>query len=157
RHVARTVTTMVASLGTSRFSTLLGDADCARARRCEATMNQLARLGSFKLPSGEAAMVQMAGTDVRPLIESLQCISERLPLGPRAVSKFELELHLAARDRIATYRARHPCTPVAVRTARLGRWQLPARDRFAGFATNDRLVQHGGPSMARPRTSRGMA
>src|SRR5262249_12222257 len=108
---------------------------------------QSARLGSFELPRGEAAMVQMVPTDVRPLIESLQCIPERLPLKLRTGSKFELELHLATGDRIPTSRARHPWTPITVRAARLGRWQFPASDRFAGFAANDRLVPHGGSLM----------
>jgi hypothetical protein len=115
-------------------------------------------LGALELPRHEAAMVQMVPTDLRIRVESLQRISERLALGRWADSKFELELHLAARDRIATYRARRACAWAAERAVRFGRWESAALDRFAGFLSEDCLAGHEQSSSngsARPRTARG--
>src|SRR5215470_3187241 len=90
-------------------------------------------------------MVQMAATDVRPHAESLQRISERLPVRPRASSKFKLELHLGAPHWIATYRTRRACARAAERAVWFGCGQSAAQDRFAGFLSQDWLVGHGSP------------
>src|SRR5262245_26221633 len=87
-------------------------------------------------------MVQMVATDLRIRVESLQRISERLALGRRAGSKFDLELHLALRDRIATYRACRAGARAGEHTTRSRRWQSAAQDRFAGFLAEDCLVGH---------------
>ena len=105
-------------------------------------------------------MVQMVATDVRPLIKSLQCISERLPLGSGADSKFKLELHLAARDRVATDAAgRAAFAWAGERATRSGRWQSATLDPFASFLSKGCLVvgheDASSKRSSRPRTARG--
>src|SRR5262252_3304487 len=107
-------------------------------------------LSSFELPRGETPMMQM-------IVDSRWRIS-RGPLRWRtAFSKFQLELHLAIRHLMPTYRTHHPCTSIAECAVRLRRRQFPTRDRFAGFAPKDSLVRHASSLIVRPRTARGMA
>src|SRR5215471_4996729 len=87
-------------------------------------------------------MVQMVATDLRIRVESLQRISERLALGRRASSKFDLELHLALQDRLATDCACRAGARAGEHATRSRRWQSAALDRFAGFRSEDCLVGH---------------
>src|SRR6516165_6035963 len=83
---------------------------------------------ALEFPRQPAAMVQMAATNLLPIVESVQRISERLLLRRRARSKFKLVVHLAAPHWIATYRAHRACAVAVERAARLGRWQSAAQD-----------------------------
>src|SRR5215470_17407971 len=118
------------------------DVACARSNRLRF---RAANLRALELPRRKAAMVQMVATDFRPPVELVQHLSERLPLGRGVVSKFEFKLCFAARHWITTYRTRRPCAPAAERAARLARWQSAAKNRFAGFLSEDWLIRHCDP------------
>src|SRR5262249_30728585 len=78
-------------------------------------------------------------------LESLQRISERRPLRRMASSKFKLVFQIAAPHWIATYRTGRACAVAVDRAARSGCWQSAAQDRFAGFLSEDWLVEHSSP------------
>src|SRR5262245_52793697 len=96
-------------------------------------------LAALEFPRLEAAPVQNGPTDLRPRVESLQRISERLPLRRRASLNFKLVVHLAAPHRIAAYRTSPACAVAVDRAARSGCWQSAAQDCFAGFRSEDWL------------------
>ena len=100
---------------------------------------------ALEFPRQPAAMVQMAATDLLPIVESVQRISERLLLRRRARSEFKLVVHLAAPHWDATDRARRACAVAVERAARFGCWQSAAQDRFARFRSEDWLGEHGSP------------
>jgi len=105
-------------------------------------------------------MVQMVATDLRIRVESLQRFSERLALGRRAGSKFELVLSLSLRERIATYRACRACAWAGERATRSGHWQSAdtprptAVVRITSWVHGQRAGNHRGsrPGSYRPVT-----
>ena len=73
-----------------------------------AIVGRIGNLGSFEFPRRETTVVQMVTADLRIRVELLQRVSERVRLGRRTGSKFQLELYLATLHRIATYRTSRP-------------------------------------------------
>ena len=107
-------------------------------------LGRLAALGrsyldALEVPRREATRVQVVAADLRP------------PFGPTL--EYELELHFTARHEVATCRTRLSHAQAAEHAARSGRWRSAVQYRFAGFLSQDWLVERSGASHFSARRS----
>ena|SRR5215467_9785541 len=100
--------------------------------------------------------MQTIEMELRIRVDSVQRISERLPLGRRAGSKFDLELRLARLDRIATYVAGRARAWAGEDATRLVVGSLPLWIPSRAFPRSTGASGTAVPSnvFARPRTPR---
>ena len=130
------------------------DSPCRGARGPR--MSRTSDLDSRNLPRHEATIVQTTEADLRIRVDSVRRIAERLRLGGSAGSKFELELRLAQRDRIATYAADRARAWAGEDATRLVVGSLPLWIPSRAFPRSTGASGTAVPSnvFARPRTPR---